>query len=237
MFDTFGELIDAVKSDANIAGESTLFPEATIKMAINRSYIKAGGLFLWEETKWAKRTTTQADQEYYDYPNDFRSKSIYRIEVNGDQYGENPDGSPLRFEDYLVWRKDSNNANSTLKKWSSENRRYFIYPVPTIAGQTIDIWGQKIVKKLVENADVTIFSYSMPECNEAIVLEAVAILKAKGEEESKAEFRSTEAKQILIVAWDKIKKADAKYNKNQPMFEAPDYFSGKNTVKTNTGNF
>lgn len=239
MLNTFQEIWQAVQSDINVLDEAPLFPLATVKKAVNRAYVKCAGLFRWSGTEDAKKTSTQANQEYYDYPTDWRDDSLWRIEVDDNQYGEDPDGSPLAFEDYLAWRADPDNANSTSKKWANQKRRFFIYPVPTSAGSyNISVWGQKVITAMVADADYTIFSYSMPECNEAIALEAVAILKAKGEEEKAGEFRSNEAKQILIVAWNKIKQEQAKYERVAPFFEVPDFF-GSNTqdVKNRIGNF
>src|SRR3990167_3495978 len=224
--DSFLQLIQATQSDLNIDDNSTLFPLTTVKLALNRSYRKAGGLFLWPETEDARKTSTQVSQEYYDYPDNWVPDSMYRLEVDDVQYGEGDDGSPLVFSDYLSWRADTDNANSTKKKWSSQWRRYFIYPVPTTLGSNnISIWGHKVVAELSANSDITIFSYSMPHCNDAIVQEAVAILKAKAEKESSSQFRSLEAKTILTIAWDKIKKSQSKYEKNLPFLDVPDYFS------------
>lgn len=235
---TFIELIQAVQSDLNVNDTSPLFPLATVKSAINRAYIKSAGLCRWAGTEDAKKTSTQSNLEYYDYPQDFRDNSIWRVEVDGVQYGNDPDGSPMRFEDYLTWRADSNNANSTDKKWANQKRRYFIYPVPTSAGSyNISVWGQKIVEEMTDNADYTIFSYSTPECNEAVVLEAEAILKSKGEEDKAGEFKSAQAKGILVMAWDKAKKEQAKYEKEQPFFDTPDYFGGRTRKENIIGNF
>ena len=77
----------------------------------------------------------------------------------------------------------------------------------------------------------------MPECNEAIVREASAILRSKGEEDKAGEFKSVQAKQILAIAWSKIQREQAKYEKDQPMFDVPDFFSGKNTKENIIGNF
>lgn len=234
----FSEFIAQVQSDLNINDTSPVFPLATVKSAVNRAYIKSAGLFKWPGTEDAKKTSTQSNLEYYDYPQSFRDDSIWRIEVDGVQYGETPDGSPMKFEDYLIWRADSNNANSTDKKWANQKRRYFIYPVPVSAGSfNISVWGQKIVDELVNNSDYTIFSYSTPECNEAIILEAEAILKSKGEEDKAGDFRSTQAKAILVNAWDKIKKEQAKYEKNQPFYDVPDFFRTRGAVKDIIGNF
>ena len=237
--DTFEQLVDAVQSDLNIDDNSTLFPVATVKLAINRAYRKAGGLFFWPETEDAKKTSTVSGQEYYDYPDNWIPDSMFRLEVDDVQYGEGVDGSPLRFDDYLSWRRDSHNANSTEKKWTSQWRRYFFFPLPTTNGDNnIVIWGHKVVAALSADADITIFSYSMPQCNDAIVQEAVAILKAKGEKISDSQFRSLESKTILAAAWDKIKKGQGKYEKNLPFMDVPDFF-GDNvaSVKKNIGNF
>lgn len=232
--DTFAELRAAVQSDLNVGDESTLYSITAIDLAINRAYRKAGALFPWPELQDAKKTTTQANQEYYDYPQTWRSNSIWKLKVDGDRYGEEPDGSPLSYDDYLNWRED--NSTSTDKKWANQWRRYFISPVPTEADLEICVWGIMNVETLDEDTDVTIFSYSMPEGNEAIVLEAVAILKSKGEQEKSGEFRSLEAKQILAVAWGKIKTENSKYEKNQPFFNVPDFFGG-NSNSTKIGDF
>lgn len=235
--DEFSELIEAVQDDLTIGDESSLFPLTTVKRAINRAYRKAGSLFLWPETEDAKLTSTIANHEYYDLPQTWRPDSVWRLEIDGVQYGEDPDGSPMHYRDYLEWRNNPDNANSTEKKWSVQNRRYFIYPVPTSDGSNnISIWGQEAVEKLVNDEDVTIFSYSMPDCNEAVVLEAVAILKNKGEEQQSGGMLSVEAKQILLVQWNKIQKAQAKYEKVQPYFDVPDFYGNRNT-KNRIGNF
>jgi len=231
------EMRSAVQSDLNVSSTSSLFPSDTIDLAINRAYRKSGGLFRWPSLEDALKTSTVADQEYYDAPTIWRPDSMWRLEVDGYQYGETPDGSPMFYPDYLEWRSNSDNENSTSKKWSVQWLRYFIYPVPTTNGSNnISVWGMKNVEDLDEDGDTTIFSYSMPEGNEAVVLEAVAILKAKGENEKSTEFKSVEAKQILAVAFDKIKKEQAKYEKVQPFLEVSDMF-GEGTTKQKIGDF
>lgn len=237
LMDTFLELQQAVQSDLTIGDESSLYPPEAVKLAINRAYTKAAGLFRWPETEDAKKTSTQANQEYYDYPQNWRSNSVWKVMIDGVRYGESPDGSPLVFQDFLQWKED--NPNSTEKKWANQWRRYFVSPIPATQGDNnIWVWGYRVVDKLVEDAEVTIFSYSMPECNEAIVLEAVAILKSKGENENSAQFRSNESKQILVLAWAKIKQDNSKYAKNAPIWDVPDFFGkGSRGGDDPTGNF
>src|SRR3972149_12264797 len=221
--DLFSDLVLACQDDLTVGDDSTLYSPTVIKRAINRAYRKAGALFPWPELADSKKTTTQIDQDYYDYPSNWRSNSIWKLRVNLERYGEDPDGSPLSFDDYLNWKED--NPDSTEKKWANQWRRYFIWPIPTTAGtNNIHVWGIKVVTTLSDDADTTIFSLSTPEANEAIALEAVAILKSKEDKEDSSKFRSMEAKQILIVAWGKITKEMAKYEKNQPFFEVEDMF-------------
>lgn len=237
---TFLDIVTACQDDLTVGDESTLYSLALIKRAINRAYIKVGGLFPWPELQDAKKTSTQANQEYYDYPQSWRSNSVWRlIVVNSDneeeRYGEDPDGSPLSFDDYLNWKED--NPDSTDKKWSNQWRRFFIWPVPTAAGtNNIHVWGIKNITALSADADTTVFSYSTPEANEAIELETVAILKSKGDDDKSGQFKSIEAKQILTVAWNKIVKENSKYEKIAPFFYVNDFF-GKGFSKDLTGKF
>jgi len=232
--DTLSEIRSAVQSDLNAGTNSSLYPPSRIDSAINRSYIKSGRLFRWPALEDAKKTSTAIDQEYYDNPETWSPNSIWRLEVGGEVYGETPDGSPMNFADYLIWKEQ--NPNSTLKKWATQHKRYFIWPVPSAVGvNNICIYGQKNVTALSLDADTTIFSYDMPECNEAIALEAVAILKKKGE--MNGQMYSEEAKQILVIAFNKIKQEQMKNEKTQPFFDVPNYFGGPNIKKQVTGNF
>jgi hypothetical protein len=226
--DTFLNILQAVQDDLTVGDESTLYSPTLIKRAINRAYRKVGGLFPWPELQDAKETSTQVDQEYYDYPVNWRSNSIWKLRIDGVRYGEDPDGSPLSFDDYLNFKEDY--PDSTEKKWANQWRRYFVWPVPTtVLTNKLCVWGIKVVTALSADADTTVFSYSTPEANEAIELEAVAILKSKSDDDKSAQFKSLEAKQILTVAWGKIAKEQAKYEKNQPFFYVPDMFGGSSS--------
>lgn len=226
--DLFSELIQAVQADLNIDDYSTLFPLARVKLAINRAYRKSSGLYRWPELEDAQKTSTVASQEYYDYPDTWRPDSAWKLTVDGEDYGD-----PLAFKDYL-YEKENDIPCGADYLWSSQWRRFFIYPTPTTNGNNnIVIWGVKNVSTLTNNTDVTIFSYSMPDCNEAVVLEAEAILKAQGENEKSAQFKSVEAKQILTIAWGKIKQEQMKYERTTPFFEVSDMFgtgSSKNLI-------
>lgn len=221
--DLFSEIQTSVYSDLTANSDSSLFPLTTVKSAINRAYRKAGGLFKWPSLEDAKESTTQASQEYYDYPQKWRPDSMWKLVVNSEDYSD-----PLVFKDYLYEKEEDIPSGADLL-WSTQWRRFFIYPTPTVAGLVIAAWGYKTVDTLTADGDVTIFSYSMSECNEALALEAGAILRAKGESDNAAMFRSSEAKQILSVAWQKVRQEQMKYEKTMPFFNAGDMFGGTNS--------
>ena len=233
--DTLAQIRTGVQDDLTIGDESTLYSPTVIDRVINRAYVKCATLYRFPQLEDAKKTSTQANIESYDYPSTWRPDSLWRLEVDDKQYGEDPDGSPLAFEDYWTWRRDTDNANSVDKKWANQKTRYFIYPVPTAVGtNNICVWGVKNITALSVDGDTTIFSYNMLECNEAILLETLAILKAKGEDDKGGQFRSIEAKQILTVAFNKLKQEQNKYEKNQSMFHVEDMFG---RAKSKVGNF
>ena len=234
--DNLGNFRTAIQSDLNVSANSSLYPSATIDLAINRAYVKCARLFRWPQLEDAKLTTTQANQEYYDTPDGWSPDSCYRLQIGTDYYGYEPDFSPMDFQDYLDWKADSDNEDSTDKIWAVHGNQYFIYPTPTVANLVISIWGQKNITLLTLDASETIFTDNMPECNEAIVLEATAILKKKGEAEKSGELFSAEAKGILAVAFNKLKQEKSKYEKENPLLNVPDFF-GKASVADTIGRF
>lgn len=234
--ETLANIREAIQDDLTVGEESQLYSPTIIDRYINRAYLnKVVPFRSWPELQDAKYTTTQANQEYYDYPQNWRSNSIWKIMVDGDRYGEKPDYSPLSFDDYLHWKED--NPNATDKKWANQWRRYFIHPTPTTAGLQICIWGIKnITTKLTNDSDTTIFTYSTPQANEAIILEAKAMLRSRGDDDKGAQFASIEAKALLVSTWNDIQKEMAKYEKDMPFFEVEDMF-GRGNSKDMRGRF
>jgi len=82
-----------------------------------------------------------ADQEHYDYPDDFKTDSIYYMEVDGDEYLKK------EWMDYQTYKANE----SSDKIFTSHNNYYFIYPVIDEVGLVIDIWG--IVKPTKMTSD------------------------------------------------------------------------------------
>lgn len=245
--DLFSDLQAALQSDLTITGISTLFDLNTIKLAINRAYRKCAGMYKWPGTRDALKTPAKAGYETYDYPQNWRPDSIWKVRVDGVDMGD-----PLTLKDYL-YEQENNFPAGNKSIWANQNARYLITVngTPPIADgdNNIEIWGFKFVNKLVADSDTTIFSYDMGECNEAVVLEALSILRTKGGEQpirlaryvQGALLLSMEAQQILTTAWGKIAQENAKMEKTTPLLNIKDMFSSgvnkRNGLKYQIGNF
>lgn len=241
--DLLSELRAALQSDLTVGDESSLFPATTIDLAINRAYRKIGAMYKWTETKDAKKTNAIADSEYYDYPLTWRPESIWKIEIDGEDQGE-----PLTFDDYK-FEKNNEFPGGFTTMWANYGKQYFLYPTPTVTGnKNIHIYGYKFVDALVNNDDFTIFSYSIPNINEAIVLEAQAILKHKaniGQSQDATSISSVllsmEARSIVVAEWTKIVQEKAKFQRTTPQMDVPDFFAtgiaNRRTLARRIGDF
>lgn len=237
--DTFADLIQGAQDDLTIDDNSTLYPPALVKRAINRAKRKIEGLFRWPELEDAKKTSTVSGQEYYDYPQAWRPDSIWKLWVDSD---DNDFGDPIDFKDYLYEQENDFPAGKETL-WGNQWRRFFFRidgEITTTNGNNnITIWGIKVTSALSATTDTTIWSYSMPEVNEAIVLEAVKILKAKGEEQQSGELLSAEAKATVVIAWNRLKQDKAREEKTQPLLNVQDMFQPNRAGRkdTNIGKF
>ncbi len=230
--DNLGEIRDGVQYDLNIGDESTLFPPATVDDAINQAYRKIGNLHRWPGTNAAMTTTTQANINYYDYPSTYRPNSIWKLMVGTTDYGD-----PITFKDFL-YETENDMPSGLDEAWANQDDRYFIYPTPTAAGTTITIWGQKNTTELTADANETIFTDPLPEVNDAIRKEAVAILKhPKGQDASSHTLLSAEAMVIVESAWATVKQNTAKQESTQGGWEVPDFFARKSGKDNNIGDF
>lgn len=244
--DLLSDLVAAVQNDLTVGGESTLFDPATAKLAVQRAYRKIAASHKWPQRKDAKKTSTIAGQEYYDYPSNWTPDSVWKVVVDGIDYGD-----PLQFKDYLS-EQENNYPSGLTNLWANQQNRFFITTnraAPSANGDNnIFVWGYKIADAVVNDGDTTIFSYNMQEVNEAIVLEATAILKQKGEilqvmrrlYMTGSELLSFQATAIVERAWQTILQEQSKNEKTIPMMEVPDFFPqgrNRNQLKWNIGNF
>lgn len=228
----FSDIIQAVQDDLTLGDESSFAPLTLQKRAINRAKNKVEGLFRWPETEDAKTYTVTLATEYLDMPENWRPDSMWKLKVNDQDYGK-----PLTFKSYQ-YEKDNNVPSGRRYFWSKQWKRYFAYPSFAV-GDVLQLHGLKNLSDLVEDGDTTIFSFSMPEVNDAIAMEAVKILKAKGDEQNEGEMLSAEAKGIVVIAWSRIKQDSTTEEELAPMFDVPDFFAPKrgSGKDSNTGRF
>lgn len=169
-------------SRLSVSGVSGFWTPTDKKRWLNLGQQRALNYRRWPFAESAKTTITNKDQEYYDYPTEFRSKSIGRLDVDGAQY------LFMEWEDYLGYTGSQN-------VWSEFGRQYFITPIPDESDKAISVWG--ILSKLPDMANDSDESEFPEEGHEAIVLFALAIGLRKSKMLSEAREAEAEAFGIL----------------------------------------
>lgn len=211
-----------------VASNSTLYPAARITTITQNSYIWATQLVVWHDLVRSRATTTTALQEYYDYPENFRSESIIRLTISDEEYKRK------NFEDYLAFKK--NNPNSTKKMFASFGRQFFIHPTPTASALPITAWGAIQADPLSAADSVSIFSYSKEEANEAVIKKGLSIALIRSDPQL-AKSEETEAIAILMkLSTDENKNTQRNQRLQHPMLSVPDYL-GMGGGSTTYGGF
>ena len=215
--DTRAEMETELVAQLQVAANSSLFPASRITTLIQNSHKWATNLFIWNDLVKAKITSTQATFEYYDYPDNFRSGTIVRLEVSGDSYERK------NYEDYLDYKE--NNSTTTKKMFANYGRFYFTNPVPTADGSNdMTVWGAVQADPLSAAGTETIFTNNKPEGNEAIVQRAFGV--AMRRIDPKVSETAT-AGSIAILAklnLDEAKATQRDQRLDHPMFEVPNLF-------------
>jgi len=196
--DLHTEMDAELASRLMVASNSTLFTAARITALVNQATLIAESFHEWPETVRAKITSTVAGQDYYDYPEEFRTDTAIRVEIGGVEYNKK------NFEDFMDFK---------IKYATSLN-------TVAVGTNNLDIWGC-IQPELLTT---TIFSYHASIGNEAIVKLALSVAMAKINKDLsiKEEF---EAKMILENLWKPIARKQAREQRlDHPMFNVPDFF-------------
>lgn len=217
------------------SNNSTLYSAGRITQLIQDAYIWASILHFWPSLQSAKQTSTQANQEYYDYPQSFLTDSIARIYVDGKLY------SPKAFYDFRDYVDQATDTalppDPTNRCFANFGRQFFLYPIPTITGSNnLIVWGNTQAPQLANGTDQTIFSVWDDAGNEAIVQKAFAVAMVRlAPQEAQASL--TNAIQLLDVMWQKVVAQLQKSQRlNHPFFDVPDLFAQSTNIATN-GNF
>ena len=215
---TRADLETELQSQLQAADNSTLYPASRLTTLIKNAYIWATQIAIWNDLVRGKDTTTKASGTYYDYPSEFRSETIIRIEVDGDNY-------PRRaFEDYLSFI--DRNPSSSKKFYANFGRQFFIHPTPSTAGLEICVWGAIQADALSDSTSVPIFSYNKEEANQAVVRKALSVA-VKRADPNLAQVEEREATVMLLRLAEEEQKATQRDQRlDRPMFDVPDYYGG-----------
>lgn len=178
----FSELLTELNNRIAAAKISGFWTDTMKKEWINQAGQRVCDFRHWKVLELAKYTTTKANQEYYDYPAEFKVNSIYQLQVDGKEY------TKKTWTEYQAFK----NTKSTEKIFASHDNFYFINPTPTEAGKEILIFGIKKWVKLVLDTDTPILP---SEFDGAIVKIALAIClqKERRYNEAVAEINEVEA--------------------------------------------
>lgn len=226
--DTRSDLEQELLSQLQAADNSSLYSASRLTQLIKNAYIWATNLFIWNDLVRAKCTGTIAGNDYYDYPDEFRSDTIIRLEIDGVPYEQ------INYEDLLDFKR--NNPNSDEKLFANFGRQVFVYPTPTTNGtNNMVLWGAIQADDLVNSTDVTIFSGNKESANESIVRKAFSVAikrtdKATSKEEEKAAI--DELTRLNLI---ESKGRQRQRRKQHPRFIVPDFFAGRGV--TAVGNF
>ena len=145
--------------DTVMAGSDNLF-----SMDDLNDYINLAALEVWDYARWiftekAYTVTggTVASQEYYDYPDDFQSDSIFLLRVE-DENGDIKTYKKIRYTDYMQYRENYDEGEEKL--WADHNRSYFINPNAwdNIAGRDIEVWGRIVMTTMTDSTTPMPFS-------------------------------------------------------------------------------
>lgn len=213
------DLETELKAQLQVGDNSTLFPSSRITTLIKNAYMWATQLYIWVDLVKAKCTSTYAGQEYYDYPEDFRSGTIVLLTVDGEPY-ENKN-----FKDYQLFKYE--NPSSTEKIFANFGRQFFIHPTPSTTGSNnIIVYGAVQAEELDESTDETIFSGNKESANECVVKKALSVA-VKNTDQNLSVKEEKDAIAILGKLNADEWKSSAMNQKMTPMLNIPDFFSNQ----------
>lgn len=162
---------------------------------VKNSFINMGGKRVYNFTAWvwlqhALKTTTEENWEWYDQPTQFKRGSIYRITVADEEGIEQEHDIRPRNEYEDIKKGGGDSKVATLL-----DDQYFIYPIPTVEGREISVFGQKKWTELTNDTDETI---SPEEIDESIVRMAFAFALQKERRFSEAQNQIQDVEENML---------------------------------------
>lgn len=225
---TFASMIQAIYDDLGKEDTDPFYSLAIVKRMINRAKNRVEAAHDWPHLERSMKRDSEAS-EYYNYPENWKQDSIYKLKFDGDDYDK------VRFKDYLKYQEDYDD-NATDKIFSDFRNRFFINPAPTsVIANGIEIWGQEYSDDLSADGDKTPFTLER-EIEEIIcnVARGMAIQKDKSKRKEGIEIVREEMTRLEIINVRILKRQSSYRMKNRKMFKRIDLFRGG---KLREGNF
>lgn len=217
------------------ATNSNIFPSDRLTSLVQNSYVTATTIFKWLALARAKTTSTTAkgagdDDCYYNYPDEFRTNTVFRVEIDGKEYNRKS------FESYRDYRNRNPIGGSSKRIFSNYQRFIFVSPDTSVGTDNMDIWGIIQAPELSTGASETIFSNNADEGNMAVV----KLAKAVALESIKPDIaqRSLEEGMLMLARineseWEEYKRDQ---QLDTPLFAVPDFY-GKPMLNGLIGQF
>lgn len=223
---------------ADIANND-LFSSEDIQDYVNQGAMQAYDYKFWDFAEHSKTATLEASDitnGYVAYPNDILPSSIYYVSINEKEYTK---------RDFTSLKKLlEDQSTSQDKVWAEYKRLLFFNQNTCSAGHVIDIYGKRGFRILSADNDLLPFSPDTDNeeysGNQACILlayaEALSSEKKKNPGQAKAEFdKATVILDRLAGQMDQGKASE--HRPNRPMFNVPNFFSGRNNGGSSIGTF
>lgn len=219
---TRDDLVNELRARLLSSSNSNLFTNARLVEIVQSAYKRATSLFFWQPLARAKVTSTKAlevDQDicYYDYPDEFRTGSVFRVEIDNKEYDRKS------FESLLDHRLK--NPSSQSRYFSNYQRFIFITPNTSVGTNNMDIWGFIEAPELSSGSSETIFTGNLEEANYAVIDLGMSI--ALGRIDS--DFAQKQEGKALVTLTKLNNDEWANYQRDQvldnPMFKSFDMFT------------
>ena len=230
----FSTLQTAILDDLTATSSDAFYTTAVIKRAINRAHKWVAGLRNWPQTEETYYRDSEANQNYYNYPTNFKSDSIKELLYNGEKYDKTV------WSEYRAYLRD--NPTGSDKIWSDLKRQYHINENVALSAITngIEITGHIIPDDMVNNSDTTLF-VGDSNVETAILKYALSILykKGRGQMYDRGVALEDDAKALVADAWSQIMKAQGDYqSKNGVVFNRIEVLPTRSQRRrTGRGNF
>lgn len=211
------EILTKLQPKLFAVGTSTYFTVTRINSQISDSYLTVANARQWPDIKKGFVTSTVSGQDYYDYPSNCQSESVFKISIDGES-----DYDKLDFEDFMKIAEDT--PNSTQKIFSEYGRQLFIFPTPTTNGTSnLILWGVIQAALLTGDSDITMFTDWCDSLNDAIEQDAYSNL-IQNIDPNKSLTALDKSEKIIGREYKKIADRLQRKLKDQVQFEVPDYF-------------